>query len=84
MKMNGSVAVEVSPVPLTIESLKLKIEKHTGTPVLLQKLIKFGDVDVLEDLAALQDENYEMMLVIDETNMYMWDRSNNPSSNEIS
>eukprot|EP00971_Amphidinium_carterae_P131376 2602201-Amphidinium_carterae.1 len=83
VKLSGAVITEVAPVPLTILALKTEIEQLTGTPVLLQKLIKFGDVDVLDDGAALEDESCDMMLIIDETNMWMWDGDNNPDAHQI-
>eukprot|EP00971_Amphidinium_carterae_P297704 5914902-Amphidinium_carterae.1 len=61
----------------------MQIADLTGTPVLLQKLINSDGVDVLEDGTGLNDENHEMMLVIDETNMWMWDWHDNPSSEQI-
>jgi len=73
LKMDGSVITEVKPVPLTVQDLKARVWDQVGTPVLLQRLIKFGDVDVLEDEEPLEDEMHEFMLVIDETNMWMWD-----------
>mmetsp|Transcript_2093 Transcript_2093/g.5312 ORF Transcript_2093/g.5312 Transcript_2093/m.5312 type:complete len:325 (-) Transcript_2093:89-1063(-) len=83
LKLSGSVITEVSPVPMTVLALKMQIADLTGTPVLLQKLINSDGVDVLEDGTGLNDENHEMMLVIDETNMWMWDWHDNPSSEQI-
>mmetsp|Transcript_35980 Transcript_35980/g.84311 ORF Transcript_35980/g.84311 Transcript_35980/m.84311 type:complete len:343 (+) Transcript_35980:102-1130(+) len=77
-KMSGAMLAQISPVPVNVWRLKKKVEEKTETPLLLQSFVKFGDVAVFDDGQLLEDESLEVILVIDETNMWMWDLENNP------
>ncbi|OLP77920.1 hypothetical protein AK812_SmicGene41970 [Symbiodinium microadriaticum] len=69
----GTVIVELQPVPGTLRELKAEVEKASGIPVALQKLVKGGDV--LEEL-ELGSEGFEAICVKDETPMFTWDTMN--------
>ena len=76
--MAGAVLVELNPAPSSLLELTQEVEKATGIPRALQKLVKEGDV-ITEDANF---EGWELLCVKDETPMYTWD-AKNPEADQL-
>eukprot|EP00439_Symbiodinium_sp_Y106_P076381 s224_g15.t1 len=77
----GSVLAEISPVPTCLADLNLQIEKITGIPSTLQKLVKDGEV--LTSTGHFPEEAFDVLCIKDETPLYSWDVQGNPDSHHI-
>ena len=77
----GGKLAEVMPVPPSVGELRLELEKITGIPAALQKLVKDGEVLKRDD--ELPREGCELLCVKDETSMFTWDVEGNPDADQI-
>lgn len=75
--MAGAVIVELQPVPTKLQELREEIERASGIPIALQKLVKDGAVITLD--AELGTEGCDLLCVTDETPMFTWDAANSGS-----
>jgi len=71
LKLSGSLYVEVSPVPASVEELKESIAEATGIPSQLQQLVHF-DGTLLESIEALDPEMMQVTMMVDETPLSTW------------
>lgn len=79
----GVVIATVTPVPDSLLALKEAIEQQVGMSVGLQKLVKYGDTHAYADGDTLGFESLDIMLVMDEENLYTWDIEGNPCAEQL-
>ncbi|CAL1148351.1 unnamed protein product [Cladocopium goreaui] len=76
----GAVMAELSPVPKSIQEARAEVERASGIPAALQKLVREGQV--LTEDAELPEDGCEIICVKDETPMWTWN-TENPEAKQI-